>query len=142
MHQEFIKNWQSQLLKGSLELCILSLIGERTRYAFEMIQELNDFEGLSISEGSIYPLLKRLQKEGLIDTFWSESSTGPPRKYYRLTEKGHEILTRMRLEWLKFSDFLNHLMQRTETSHEIGHTPSPDHPLPLTVRKRTEDLAP
>jgi PadR family transcriptional regulator PadR len=75
-----------QLKKGVLELCVLSLLKKDDKYGYELIAEIS--KGIEISEGTIYPLLRRLKNEGYVETYLEESSEGPPRKYYRLTEKG------------------------------------------------------
>lgn len=118
MAKDLLKKWQSQLLKGTLELYILGSIAQQDRYAFEIIQALKALEGL-VSEGSIYPLLKRLEKEGLITTYWRESQGGPPRKYYQLTPDGQENFSQMRQEWHHFSSFLNHHLQGV-TAHDVS----------------------
>lgn len=90
---------RSQLLKGVLEMCLLALISQEPRYGYEMTQKLRD-RGLDlVSEGSIYPLLSRLSKAGLVETFLEGSSGGPQRKYYRLSREGRRRLTRWRREW-------------------------------------------
>lgn len=85
---------RSQLLRGVLDLCLLSLIAERPRYGFEFAEALAD-NGLDlVSEGSIYPLLARMERAGLISSYRAPSpSGGAPRKYYRPTEAGHAELT-------------------------------------------------
>ena len=109
MNQDLLKKWQSQLLKGTLELYILGTIAQKDRYAFEIIQALKVLDGMV----SIYPLLKRLEKEQLISTYWQESQNGPPRKYYQLTAVGQDNFAQMRLEWQDFSHFLNQHLERT-----------------------------
>ncbi len=93
----------SQLLKGVLDMCLLALIGEEPSYGYEMVSKLQD-RGLElVSEGSIYPLLSRLQKKGLIDGYFVESSGGPPRKYYRIAAEGKKQLTDWAREWARVS---------------------------------------
>jgi PadR family transcriptional regulator PadR len=90
---------RSQLLKGVLEMCLLALIAEEPRYGYEMTQKLHE-RGLDlVSEGSIYPLLSRLAKQGLVETYLEGSSGGPQRKYYRLRKEGRQRLARWRREW-------------------------------------------
>jgi PadR family transcriptional regulator PadR len=89
----------SQLLKGVLDMCLLALIREEPSYGYEMVSKLQD-RGLNlVSEGSIYPLLSRLQKGGLIDGYFVESTGGPPRKYYRMAAKGKRQLSDWAGEW-------------------------------------------
>jgi len=93
----------SQLLKGVLDMCLLALIGEEPRYGYEMVSKLQD-RGLElVSEGSIYPMLSRLQKRGLIEGYFVESTGGPPRKYYRIAAAGKRQLTDWAGEWGKVS---------------------------------------
>lgn len=89
---------QSQVLKGILEGCILAVIQWETVYGYELAVKLQD-DGLPVSEGSIYPLLLRLQKEHLIDGQMKKSPSGPDRKYYYLTEDGEAALTEFRQYW-------------------------------------------
>jgi PadR family transcriptional regulator PadR len=92
----------AQLLRGVLDICLMSIIDEETSYGYEMVRKLSD-RGLDLaSEGSIYPLLSRLQKRGLIEGYLVQSSEGPARKYYRMTPRGRETLKEWRDEWLGF----------------------------------------
>ncbi|MFJ1567052.1 PadR family transcriptional regulator [Streptomyces erythrochromogenes] len=95
---------RSQLLRGVLDLCLLSLIAERPRYGFEFAEALAA-DGLElVSDGSIYPLLARMERAGLISSYRAPSpSGGAPRKYYRLTDEGHAELGRGRADWLAFA---------------------------------------
>ncbi|UJL46206.1 PadR family transcriptional regulator [Virgibacillus sp. NKC19-16] len=89
---------RSQLLKGVLEGCILQVIARQAVYGYELSVKLQDY-GLSVSEGSIYPILLRLQKEKLIRGEMKKSATGPNRKYYYLTEAGFEALADFKTNW-------------------------------------------
>jgi PadR family transcriptional regulator PadR len=92
----------TQLLHGVLDMCLLSLIDEEASYGYEMVNKLRE-RGLDLaSEGSIYPLLSRLQKQGLIEGYLVQSPAGPARKYYRMTEEGREVLGEWRQEWRDF----------------------------------------
>lgn len=92
----------SQLLHGVLDMCLLSLIEEEASYGYEMVNKLRD-RGLDLaSEGSIYPLLSRLQKQGIIEGYLVQSPAGPARKYYRMSDMGREILDQWRREWRQF----------------------------------------
>jgi len=105
----------SQLRRGVLEYCVLALLREQERYGFELVRSLSAVDGLVTSEGTIYPLLTRLRKEALVTTFWQESDSGPPRRYYRLTERGRSALDGFRLEWRRFRDAVDHFVERTES---------------------------
>lgn len=78
----------AQMRKGALEYCVLALLRDGERYGFELVRILSGRDGLVTGEGTIYPLLSRLRRDGLVDTTWRESSSGPPRRYYRLTSEG------------------------------------------------------
>jgi len=93
----------SQLLHGVLDMCLLSLIDEEATYGYEMVDKLRQ-RGLDLaSEGSIYPLLSRLQKQGIIEGYLVQSPAGPARKYYRMSEDGREVLEEWRKEWRHFA---------------------------------------
>lgn len=87
--------------RGALEYCVLALIQQIPRYAFEMIEALGQ-TGMLTTEGTLYPLLSRLRRDGLVKTEWRESSDGPPRRYYELTAEGRRALTAFRNEWTTF----------------------------------------
>ena len=99
MEDKFFDNWATQLRKGMLELCILNSIKGTSLYGYDIVRKLRDIPSLVISEGTIYPILSRLKREGLLGTSIKESSEGPPRKYYELTEKGQNILQQMNEYW-------------------------------------------
>ncbi|MBA2871193.1 MULTISPECIES: PadR family transcriptional regulator [Bacillales] len=98
-----------QFKKGVLELCVLVLLDKQDRYGYELVQKISD--QIEISEGSIYPLLRRLTKEGYFTTYLQESSEGPSRKYYKLTNKGRKYLYQLIDEWNEFSNGVNQLIK-------------------------------
>ena len=85
-----MENKIRQLRKGILELAILGALEQRSHYGYSLIKHLTGGNGVELTEGTIYPILARLAREGLISAEWVESRQGPPRKYYALTESGHE----------------------------------------------------
>lgn len=89
----------SQLLKGVLDMCLLAIINDEPSYGYEMATKLQGRGLHLISEGSIYPLLSRLQRQGLIDGYFVESAGGPPRKYYRIEHTGRQRLKEWTQEW-------------------------------------------
>ncbi len=92
----------TQLLHGVLDMCLLSIIDEEASYGYEMVSKLRE-RGLDLaSEGSIYPLLSRLQKQGMIEGYLVQSSEGPARKYYRMSKKGRDVLEQWTDEWSVF----------------------------------------
>lgn len=90
-----------QLRKGVLDLCVLALLARGDSYAYEIASRLAD--GIGMGEGTIYPLMRRMQADGLVSTYLEESSSGPPRKYYRLTRAGHAAFAEQRAEWTAFA---------------------------------------
>jgi PadR family transcriptional regulator PadR len=98
----------TQFKKGVLELCVLVILGKKDCYGYEMVDEIS--RSISISEGTIYPLLKRMKKEGLVSSYLKESSDGPPRKYYKLTALGKEKKDKLVIEWGTFSEGVNNLL--------------------------------
>ncbi|PDY27005.1 PadR family transcriptional regulator [Bacillus thuringiensis] len=92
--------WIVQLRKGVFELVILSLLKSHSMYGYEISKKLKEVPILAISEGAIYPILKRISQKGWIDSYWDDSLDGPRRKYYQITKEGQEILVN-RLEKYK-----------------------------------------
>ena len=92
----------TQMRRGTLEYCVLALLREQERYGFDLVKALGARDGMVTSEGTIYPLLGRLRREGLVSTTWQESPAGPPRRYYRLTAKGGRALSEFVQEWQRF----------------------------------------
>ena len=97
-----------QLKKGALELCVLALLSHHDSYAYEIASRLA--EAIGMGEGTIYPLMRRLQNDGLVDTYLLESPSGPPRKYYRLTDAGKASLGSQRAAWASFSQAMQHIL--------------------------------
>jgi PadR family transcriptional regulator PadR len=107
-----LENTKAQMRKGVLELCILNMLQERDAYANEIIEELKKAE-LIVVEGTLYPLLTRLKNGGLLAYRWEESSSGPPRKYYSLTEIGRSALKELRITWERLQEAVNQSMNET-----------------------------
>jgi PadR family transcriptional regulator PadR len=101
-----IENTKAQMRKGVLEFCILSVLKEKDAYTSEILDTLKKAK-LLVVEGTVYPLLTRLKNDGLLNYRWEESLSGPPRKYYRLTEEGREFLTELNSTWTELSDAVN-----------------------------------
>ena len=102
----------AQLRKGVLEYCVLALLTQRECYGFELVRRLGEVDGLVTSEGTIYPLLTRLKKDGHVQTTWRESDEGPPRKYYAITPQGQAELDAFRSEWQRFRSGVDHLLEQ------------------------------
>jgi PadR family transcriptional regulator PadR len=101
----------SQLRRGVLEFCVLALLGDTERYGFEIVRALAEADGLVTSEGTLYPLLARLRRDGVVETTWRESPSGPPRRYYRLTPAGRAALTAFLAEWTRFRTSVDTLLE-------------------------------
>ncbi|MFN3588155.1 MAG: PadR family transcriptional regulator [Spirosomataceae bacterium] len=106
-----IENTQVQMRKGILEYCILHIISRGEIYASEILNELIEAK-IMVVEGTLYPLLTRLKNSGLLDYKWVESASGPPRKYYVLTELGQEFLRGLQETWNDLSDSVQIITQK------------------------------
>jgi PadR family transcriptional regulator PadR len=91
--------WTPQLRRGVLLMCILAIIERASTYGYAIVSELAGVPQLATGEGTVYPVLRRLKKDGLVETFWQESEAGPPRQYYKITPRGSQALREMREEW-------------------------------------------
>ena len=98
-----------QFKKGVLELCVLVLISKGDQYGYELVQNIS--QRIDIAEGTIYPLLRRLTKEGYFTTYLAESTEGPSRKYYSITDKGKQYTEELVREWKAFSKSVNDLIE-------------------------------
>lgn len=102
----------SQMRRGTLEYCVLAVLRDGERYGFDLVKSLSELDGMVTSEGTIYPLLTRLRKDGLVASTWKESTKGPPRRYYRITAKGERALDGFVTEWRRFRTAVDGLMER------------------------------
>jgi PadR family transcriptional regulator PadR len=107
-----IENTKAQMRKGVLEYCILSILREDDKYASEILAALKDAKMLVV-EGTIYPLLTRLKNAGLLNYRWEESTSGPPRKYYALTETGQLFLKELNGTWDELRNAVNLVTNNT-----------------------------
>ena len=99
----------TQYKKGVLELCILSLLTRRDCYGYEISDYLS--KHVSIADGTVYPILRKLKADGLLTTYLQEESGGPPRKYYKITELGRETYQNDRAEYLNFAQAVRKLLE-------------------------------
>ena len=97
-----------QFKKGVLELCVLSLLTRKNRYGYDLVNEIS--KNIHISEGTIYPLLRRLKNVGYVSTYLQESQEGAPRKYYKLTDTGKKITKELKKDWFDFADKVSDLL--------------------------------
>lgn len=108
-----VENTQVQMRKGLLEFCILHIISRGEVYASDMLGELTEAK-IIVVEGTLYPLLTRLRKAGLLEYKWVESSSGPPRKYYTLTKDGEEFLKSLNETWKDLVSSTNNIIAKSE----------------------------
>ena len=123
-----------QLKKGVLGLCVLALLARTDSYAYEIASRLSDAIGMG--EGTIYPLMRRMQTDGLVETYLVESSSGPSRKYYRLTARGHEALKAQTTEWQGFTRSVDQLLAEAAQAKDadIVNAPAPQATLAITAQ--------
>ena len=106
-----VDNIKSQMRKGVLEYCILSILRKNDAYASSLIAELKNAK-MIVVEGTLYPLLTRQKNQGLLSYRWEESTQGPPRKYYSLTDKGREVLSEMDAAWTEVVDSIEYIRNK------------------------------
>ena len=106
-----IENTKAQMKKGVLEFCILSVLSGGENYPSEIITKMKDAK-LIVVEGTLYPLLMRLKNDGLLSYRWEESTSGPPRKYYKLTPVGEQFLKELEMTWNELVDAVNKTIQK------------------------------
>ena len=110
--------WLTQIKKGLLELCILNLLNKQSMYGYQIVKFLRDIPGLIITEGTIYPLLGRLKREGFVIATFQESPSGPVRKTYELSKKGKKRLTEINRTWKDISGARNGFIQQGDQAME------------------------
>ena len=115
MESDFFDNWTTQLRKGILELGVLASLRGRRLYGYDIVKRLGDIPGLVISEGTVYPILSRFKRDGLVTTTLVESNEGPARKYYELTPLGRRELAHMRGSWRSVRDGIDSLASEADS---------------------------
>lgn len=108
------ETWQEQIRRGTLDLAILLSVASGPRYGLAIIQHLEAFTDLVVAEGTIYPILARLTREGLLESKWVEDEAPHPRKYYSLTRAGTKRLAEMADAWRAFVGKIDRLMAASE----------------------------
>jgi PadR family transcriptional regulator PadR len=109
-----IENTASQMRKGVLEFCVLSVIRDGEAYPSDIIEKMKT-ANFQLLEGTLYPLLTRLKNAGLLSYRWVESSSGPPRKYFSLTDKGKEFYQELENTWIEMVSAVNTVIQPDHT---------------------------
>lgn len=110
-----VENSKAQMKKGILELCILSIISRGEVYASDIIEELKTSK-MIVVEGTLYPLLTRLKNEGLLSYQWVESKSGPPRKYFQLSEDGKQFLEGLKETWNELVEAVSSVTQHQQNN--------------------------
>jgi PadR family transcriptional regulator PadR len=115
MHDMAPTQLLAQLRRGVLEYCVLALLGDEPRYAFDLVRSLSDHAGMATGEGTIYPLLSRLKREGKVEASWQPSDAGPPRRYYALTPVGAAALDEFEDAWNTMRDTVDQIMSERKS---------------------------
>jgi PadR family transcriptional regulator PadR len=105
-----MQRWVSQLKKGLVELGVMAALGEDEAYGYQIVRRLSGVDGLAVSESTVYPILARLTKEGLVTVRTAASPSGPPRRYYRLTAQGQSRLAEMQGHWTSVRSSMERLL--------------------------------
>lgn len=112
LKEERLDRWRAQLRKGAAELAVLAILERGERYGLEVIEEATATTGIEIAEGTVYPLLNRLEKDGKVRSRWVASEeAGHPRKYYRVTPEGATALIQMKEVWSEFQSGLDRILE-------------------------------
>jgi PadR family transcriptional regulator, regulatory protein PadR len=119
-------NLVAQMRRGVLPYCVLAMLRSSERYGFELVQALGQIDGMVTGEGTIYPLLARLRRQGLVETSWRESTAGPPRKYYRLAASGQGALADFTESWQQLRDNVDAILGEAEHSSASDGIPEDD----------------
>ncbi|SFJ13302.1 transcriptional regulator, PadR family [Kaistella treverensis] len=119
------ENTKAQMRKGILEFCILSLINDREMYVSDLIEELKNGK-LDVVEGTLYPLLTRLKNGEFLSYRWEESTGGPPRKYYQMTEKGGLFLTELQNTWKELTESVDQITKNNNPANDAQSTFQPN----------------
>ncbi len=104
------QRWLTQLRKGLLEICTLVVLSQEDGYGYQIVQRLKQVDGLTMNEGTVYPILQRLHREGCLATYRRPSESGPPRKWFQLTEAGRDRLLSMVREWSRLHHGVHQLL--------------------------------
>lgn len=106
----------TQFRKGVIEMCVLAIISCKDCYGYEIVQEIASYT--EINEGTVYPILRRLTNEGHLVTYLRESTLGPARKYYHITEQGRAYLSSLQQDWQQLFEMVKCLMRKTKREDE------------------------
>lgn len=113
---DYLENIKAQIRKGILDFTVLIIIEKSETYSSDILKKLKKTD-LIVVEGTLYPLLSRLKRQGLLNYKWRESKSGPPRKYYTLTKKGESALKNLKESWESLHTSINSLIENNEKGH-------------------------
>ncbi len=111
-------DWSSQLRRGVLELCVLRILSRAASYGYEIVTTLGELGPIAAGENTVYPLLRRLKTDGDLETFTKDSTSGPPRQYYRLTPDGRRRLSALEREWEAMARAVERCRQIGKETHD------------------------
>ncbi|MBC8328377.1 MAG: PadR family transcriptional regulator [Planctomycetes bacterium] len=123
-HSSDEQRWLTQLRKGLLEVCTLVVLSQEDGYGYQIVQRLKQVDGLTMNEGTVYPILQRLHREGCLATYRQPSESGPPRKWFQLTQAGRERLLSMIREWGRLHRGVQQLLHEGVDALEEKRDPS------------------
>jgi PadR family transcriptional regulator PadR len=135
-----LENAKVQMRKGILEFCILQIISRGEVYASDMLEELTSAK-IMVVEGTLYPLLTRLKNSGLLDYKWVESSSGPPRKYYVLTENGKSFLEQLETTWKELQESVAQIIQDSYHKKQEASKPKRRNKPNLTLNQSSHSVS-
>jgi PadR family transcriptional regulator, regulatory protein PadR len=121
-------DWASQLRRGVLELAVLAALAHKPQHGYELVTAFRATNGLEVSEGTLYPLLRRLEKQGALAASWQPSPTGPPRKVFALSLLGQAMLEQMQQEWQSLNQTIAALFAPATPAHSENHDGNPPTP--------------
>jgi PadR family transcriptional regulator, regulatory protein PadR len=121
-------NLVAQIRRGVLPYCVLAMLREKEWYGFELVRAMASIDGMVTGEGTVYPLLARLRRQGLVETSWQESAAGPPRRYYRLAPAGREALADFAGSWRQLRDSVDELLASSPEDPMPGPAPPDEAP--------------
>jgi PadR family transcriptional regulator, regulatory protein PadR len=133
-----VKMWESQLRKGSLALAVLATLRHGRLYGSEIRSRLEQIAGLTVTEGVIYPLLRRLGKTEFLETEWIDPAAGQSRRYFALTHRGHQYLAELSNTWSEFADGMDRMLAMPP----MGHRQHPERDALNTARSEASSELP
>jgi PadR family transcriptional regulator, regulatory protein PadR len=129
------QQWTSQLRRGVLELVVLGALANKPQHGYELVVAFRGSSVLEVTEGTLYPLLRRLEKHELINATWRISATGPPRKVFTLSMLGQQVLSQMQNDWSMLNQAITEVLQAKQDEHNSQSRDTQAHQ-PLETRNQ------